>query len=150
VLSADPNPYSLSTEFMVTVPGCTITGYWFWCPSGGATVAVTLSLWSCTTGTTGTRITAANATSGTLTANAWNFTACAATALTPGQHYRAIVTHTQATSWYGGTGGYWTTGNPGAVNLANGPLVAFTASEALGGIQGGVHHHPERHHQLLD
>ena len=135
-VTTDPNPYSLSAEFAVTQAGCNITGYWWWCPASGATVSVTFSLWSCTTGTTGTRITAANATSGTLTAGAWNFTACTPTALTASQHYRAEVTHTQTTNWYGATNSYFSSGG-GASNIVNGPLTCYSAANALGNVQGG-------------
>ena len=137
-LTVDANPYSLSTEFAVTASGCSITGYWFWCPATAATVAVTHSLWSVTTGTTGTRITAANATSGTLTAGAWNFTACTPTALTSGQHYRTEVTHTQSTSWYGNTASYWSSGG-GSADIVNGPLTAFTQANATGRHPGRLH-----------
>lgn len=135
-VTADATPYSLSTEFMVTVAGCSITGYWWWCPVSGATTAKTLSLWSVTTGTTGTRITAANATSATNTAGAWNFTACTPTALTINQHYRAEVFLNAVSNWYGNTANYWSTG-AGSANIVNGPLTAFTQANATGGIQGG-------------
>ena len=92
IVASDTTSNTLSTEFAVTQAGCSITGYWWWCPASGDTTAKTFSLWSCTTGTTGTRITAANATSGTLTAGAWNFTACTPTPLTANQHYRTEMT----------------------------------------------------------
>jgi hypothetical protein len=136
-ITADTTAYSLSTEFAVTSAGCSITGYYYWLPTTGTTVAKTLSLWSVTTGTTGTRITAANATSAVQTAGAWNFTACTSTALTSGQHYRAEVTYTQGTNnWYGVTASYWSSGG-GASNIVNGPLTAYSAANATGGIQGG-------------
>ena len=135
-VTSDATAYSLSTEFTVTSAGCTITGYWWWCPATGQTTAKTFSLWSVTTGTTGTRITAANATSGTQTAGAWNFTACTATALTANQHYRAEITFAPTQNWYGTTASYWSTGG-GASNIVNGPLTAFSSANATGGIQGG-------------
>ena len=136
VVAADTTANSLSTEFAVTQAGCSITGYWWWCPASGSTAAKTFSLWSVTTGTTGTRITAANATSGTLTAGAWNFTACTPTALTSGTHYRVIMTFAGGANYYAATANYWATGG-GSADIVNGPLKAFTQANATGNIQGG-------------
>src|SRR5258708_4928240 len=137
VVASDTTSNSLSTEFAVTQAGCSITGYWWWCPVSGDTAAKTFTLWSVTTGTTGTQITAANATSGTNIAGAWNFTACTPTALTANQHYRTEVTFAVTTSsWYSGTANYWTAGG-GASNIVNGPLTGFSNANATGNVQGG-------------
>src|SRR5258708_30657634 len=136
IVASDTTSNTLSTEFAVTQAGCSITGYWWWCPASGDTTAKTFSLWSCTTGTTGTRITAANATSGTLTAGAWNFTACTPTPLTANQHYRTEMTFAGGANYYAATSNYWASGG-GSADIVNGPLTAFTQANALGNIQGG-------------
>ena len=135
-VTADAAAYSLSVEFTVTQSGCNFTGYWWWCPASGNTAAKGFSLWSVTTGTTGTQISAANATSGTLTAGAWNFTACTPTALTSGTHYRAEVTYAGGANWYGPILSYFTSG-AGASNIVQGPLTCFSNANATGTIQGG-------------
>lgn len=130
-LLSDTSAYSLSAEFAVTQSGCTITGYWRWCPTSGSTAAKTFSLWSVTTGTTGTRITAANATGATEIAGAWNFTACTPTALTSGQRYRAEITFAGGSNWVAFTD----SGFPS--DIVNGPLTCYSSANATGGIQGG-------------
>ena len=75
------SPISYSGNFLagvvfeVTQGGMWFQGYWWWVPSGGDTGAQKFALWNVTGGGTGTLVTAATVTSGTLTAGNWNFVA---------------------------------------------------------------------------
>ena len=117
--------------FEVTQGGMWFEGYYFWCPAGGDTGSQTFALWNVTGLATGTLIPAATATSGTLTAGAWNFVPLASPVpLAIGTTYNACTgwlavngfpdsdTSTDAGNSYG-AGGH-TSG------ITNGPLFAYS------------------------
>ena len=123
---------SLGTEFYVT-SACNFNGFWFWCPSGGNTTAVTCQLYSVTTATTGAAVSGTLVTSGTLTANAWNWVPLVTpVALTVNQHYRATVYKSTGgtITWYGASSGIF------GSEIINGPLRCCSTATAVGGIQG--------------
>ena len=127
--------------FKVTQGGMFFNGYYHWVPTGGDTVARKFALWNVTGASTKTLISAATVTSGTLTANAWNFVPLStAVPLAIGASYNACTGWTVVNGFPdsdtsgAGTGAadsFGTGGHTGGIT--QGPLFAFSDSLGSGG-----------------
>lgn len=138
--------FTCGVLFKVTTGGMWLNGYWHWVVPGGDTVARKFALWQITGGGTGVLVAGSVVTSGTLTANAWNFAGLASPLqLAIGAAYNAATgwvvvngfpdsdTGTDAVNSFG-TGGH-------TAGITNGPLFAFSdqlksAPEPYGTNQG--------------
>lgn len=127
-------PFLAGVMFKVTSGGMWCNGVYQWCPTGGDTVSRKVALWNFTSaGAQGTLL--ASATTGTLTANAWNFTAFASPVqLSIGAQYCACTGWTAVsgfpdsdTSGAGtGAGDSYGTGGHSS-GITQGPLFAFSS-----------------------
>lgn len=128
-----PAAFSLGTEFGVTST-CWITAIRYYkntTTNNFGTIAC--RLYSVNTATTGTFVTGTDVSITSTTAQGWlsaNLTT--PVQLNPGTHYRvAGLFPTRYTAF----NNYWNTG-PGASDIVNGPLTAYSNAHATGGIQG--------------
>lgn len=129
-LAIDSTAYTLGVEFYVT-QAMQLTGYWWWCAPGASTAPVQHGVFTVVSALTGSLVTGSTATSGTLTQGAWNFTPLSpAVDLTPNQRYRAGASGGGSVNWYGSKGSDF------PADIVNGPLVAPSTANAVGGIQG--------------
>lgn len=130
-VASDTTSYTMGVEFYVT-SNANLTGYWWWCATGGSTAPQVHQLWQVATGTTGSAVGGTTVVSGIRTPGQWNFTALSPpVALTPNQRYRASVTDSSGTNWYSATA----SGFP--ADVVNGLLTAPSTANATGGIQMG-------------
>ena len=126
-------PFLAGTMFSVLGKMAWLDGYFWWvCNSGQSTAAQKFTTWNryANSGTSQNLITAATATSGTLTAGQYNFVPLTAPVqLAPGGLYVA------STGWLTSTGGatgfpdlqnQYGTGQPFASGISNGPLTAWS------------------------
>jgi hypothetical protein len=129
--SSYSGPYLTSTLFKVTQDNLWIEGFWWWvCPSGQSTAAQVFALWQYVNG--GATYTGITATSGTLTAGAWNYIPLAAKyPLSKNISYGATTgfnnSFPETDSQYGGSPG------PYSAGITNGPLFAYSDKAANGG-----------------
>lgn len=130
-VASDGTAYTMGLEFYVTQP-MELTGYWWWCATGASTTPVEHGLFTVATATTGTLVSGSAVTSGTLTAGQWNFTALSpAVDLAANTRYRAGAAGGGSGNWYGAV----TDAFP--ADITNGPLVAPSTANAVGGVQNG-------------
>jgi hypothetical protein len=120
-------PFQAGTVFFVTAGGMWLEGYWWWCPTGGDTGAQKFCLWQLTaTGSiAGTLVPNSSATSGTLTAGAWNYVPLATPIqLSIGYAGTMYIAATGWTSVHGfpDTHDQFATGDPYAGGITSGPL----------------------------
>jgi hypothetical protein len=124
-------------QFSITAPGCQLSGYYFYVPSGGTTTgsSYTFALYSTTNGTTGTLITGTSLTgSGTYTAAAWNYAPLSSpVALVNGTTYVAVA-HWAGAILYMYVHFFWSSGT-GANGIISGPISAPNGTNALNGAQ---------------
>jgi hypothetical protein len=114
-----------------TTNGSWLQGYWWWCcNTGQSTAAVTCALWQTTGIGTAVKVPNTTATSGTLTAGAWNWIPLATPVpLSPGPMYIAAIGMSNS---FPDTNNYFNSGNPGASGISNGPL--FVGNSIFGDI----------------
>lgn len=120
------NPYIAGVMFEVTQGGMWFQGYWWWvCGSGQATAPVTCALWSVgVPNGGGTVVPNSGATSGTLTAGAWNYIPLAnPIQLAIGSAYTAAIA---ANGSFPQTLNQFGSGNPYSAGITNGPLTAYS------------------------
>jgi hypothetical protein len=116
--------------FQVTSNGCWFEGFWWWVPAGGDTGPQKFALWQITNTGMGTLVPAGTVKSGTLTAGQWNFVPLSSPiALT------ATVAYMAATGWQAGQGfpdtnGQFGSGQPYSGGITNGPLQAYSDTDA--------------------
>src|SRR5258708_1672843 len=135
-VTTDVSSSDLGVQFTVS-SAVTLTGYFFWLPATGDTLAVTFRLFTTANGTSGSLVTGSQVASGTLTAGGWNFTALSpGVTLSPGTTYEATVSYTGSSNHYGATASYWVTARAGASAITSAPLTAPSATAALGGARG--------------
>lgn len=119
-------PFQAGICFQVTKGGMFFQGYWWYVPADGDTASQKFCLYSMTSQNAGTRITAADVVSGTLTANSWNFIALAQDVqLSIGSPYCAM-TAWQPVAGFPANNNQFGSGNPFAAGITNGPLQAFS------------------------
>ena len=132
--------------FKVTQGGMFFSGYYKWVATGEDTTSRKFALWEINGNGTGVHIPAADVTSGTLTANAWNFVALSVPIpLSIGTAYNA-TTGWAAVSGHGfsdsdttgaGTGATDSYGTGGhTAGITNGPLFAYSDGAGGGGTKG--------------
>src|SRR5215475_5572651 len=127
--------------FKVTQGGMFLNGYYHWVPTGGDTVARKFCLWAIKGAASGTLISAATVTSGTLTANTWNFVQLATpvplaigTAYCACTGWVAVNGFPDSDTAGSGTGppdSYGTGGH--TAGITQGPLFAFSDGAGGGG-----------------
>src|SRR5215475_11500675 len=127
--------------FKVTQGGMFLNGYYHWVPTGGDTVARKFCLWAIKGAASGTLISAATVTSGTLTVNTWNFVQLATpvplaigTAYCACTGWVAVNGFPDSDTAGSGTGppdSYGTGGH--TAGITHGPLFAFSDGAGGGG-----------------
>lgn len=129
--------------FGVTQGGMWLEGYWHWVPTGGDTVARKFCLWQMTSGTpTETLVPDSTVTSGTLTADAWNYIPLPAPVpVAIGTQYVA-ATGWESVSGFPDTANQFASGDPYVAGITNGPLVAWSDGTA-GGTNNGPYPFPQ-------
>lgn len=117
-------PFIAGVAFKVTAGGTWFDGYWWWvCDTGQPTSAQTFALWQVYTNATGTLISSATVTSGSLTPG-WNYVP-----LDTPVPLAINVGYVAATGFSGGfpdTGNQFGSGDPYSGGIVNGPLTAFS------------------------
>lgn len=104
-----------------------LNGYYFWVATGGDTGAQKFATWNRYSTSAENVITASKVTSGSLTANAWNFVPLSSPVqLAPGALYVATTGWT-AVNGIPLTSAQWGSGQPLAAGIVNGPLTAWSA-----------------------
>lgn len=120
--------------FKVTAGGTWFQGYWHWVPTGGDTVARKFALWTLTGTGTQSLLSAATVTSGTLTANSWNFVALStpiplaiSTTYVACTGWSAVAGFPDSDTSGAGTGATDSFGSGGhTAGITNGPLFAYS------------------------
>jgi Concanavalin A-like lectin/glucanases superfamily/Domain of unknown function (DUF4082) len=118
-------PFLCGAVFSVTTGGCWLDGYWWWvCPSGQSTSAQKFALWQVYAGPTGSLISTATVTSGTLTAGQWNYVQLPASVpLAIGATYIAATGFSNS---FPVTSNFFGSGDPYSAGIVNGPLSAYS------------------------
>ena len=118
-------PFIAGVAFKVTTGGVWFDGYWWWvCNAGQSTAPQKFALWQPYTDGTGTLLSSATVTSGTLTAGQWNYVPLAAPIpLTIGVAY---VAATGFTGGFPDANNQFGSGDPYSAGIANGPLSAYS------------------------
>ena len=135
--TAYSGPFQAGTLFSVTGQVMWLQGYYWWVPTGGDTGAQKFCLWARYGTSSQAVVPGSTVTSGTLTANSFNFVALSSPIqLAPGELYVA------ATGWtsvhgFPDTHNQFATGDPYVGGITNGPLTAWSDSTA-----GGTHLFP--------
>lgn len=139
-------PFIGAVQFAVYGGGNWFDGYWQWVPAGGDTEPVKCALWSLTSTTTGAVVPGSVVTSGTLTANQWNYVPLSTPIqLAPGWdknntasgsiYIAAIGINGAAgdtakpSAGFADTNPYWASGSSGGNGITNGPLIAYSSSD---------------------
>jgi hypothetical protein len=129
--AGDSTSYTLGVEFYVTAGGLYLYGFRWWCAPGADASPKPFQLFECVTDIVGTPVDGAEVTSSALTAGAWNYAPLPdPVLLTAGQHYRAGVLGGGSGNWYSAVAAAFTG------DVVDGPLVAPSTANALGGLQG--------------
>lgn len=127
----DTTGYTLGVEFYVTDADVRFLGFWWWCATGASTNAVNARVYTVDNTTSGTAVPGSDATSGTLTANAWNYIELAKPiVLTANQRYRACIQGGGTANWYSAIA------NGFAADSVHGPLTVPSTTNATGAKQG--------------
>ena len=127
-------PFQSGIAFEVTEGGCWFQGYYWWVPTGGDTGAQKFALWGITVNaaTGNSLISGSVVTSGTLTANAWNYIALPTPVqLSIGAAYMAATGWT-AVHGFPDTNNQFGSGDPYAAGITSGPLHAYSDPGAGG------------------
>lgn len=127
----DTTGYTLGVEFYVTDADVRFLGFWWWCATGASTNAVNARVYTVDNTTSGTAVPGSDATSGTLTANAWNYIELAKPiVLTANQRYRACIQGGGTANWYSAIASGF------AADSVHGPLTVPSTTNATGAKQG--------------
>lgn len=129
--AGDTTAYTLGVEFYVTAGGLLLYGFWWWCAAGADTSPKPCQLFACVSDVVGTPVDGGATVSGPLAVGVWNYAPLdVPLALAANQRYRAGVLGGGSANWYSAV--------PGAfpADVVNGPLVAPSTADALGGLQG--------------
>lgn len=125
--SAASGGWLLGVIFSVTGGTRWLNGYFHWVPTGGDTVARKFALWNRYSTTQQVLVPNSVVTSGTMTANAWNFVALPTPIqLAPGALYVAATGWT-AVNGIPVTASQFGTAEPFAAGIVNGPLTAWSS-----------------------
>ena len=130
----DATDYTLGVDFTVTAE-CTLKALWF--PIRQAGTVADISVWSYqgppTAPTSPTLVAQRIGLNGTTLgwSAAWTRMPFSADVTLPPGNYRAGVTST-TNNWWGGTGAYWNSPNPGASGITAGPIRANPTTIAAG------------------
>lgn len=128
-VSAYSGNFIAGIMWKVTANGMWLDGYWHWVPAGGDTGARKFALWQLTDTTHGVfqaLVPAATVTSGTLTANQWNYVPLPAPiGLSGSVPYVACYGYV-ASAGFPDTQNQFGAGQPYAAGIANGPLFAYS------------------------
>ncbi len=136
-VDSDTAGYTLATEFQLS-QSCTLDKIWFFSASGAGALPSQCGIWS---------VSSQSVVSGTgNAAPSWSGTAgsgwvaCSYSGVTlPAGDYRVAVFTGAGSKWYQATGGYWTSGGPGASGITSGPLTAPGESQASSPGQSSYH-----------
>lgn len=130
-LQTDPTAYTFGVQFSVS-QSATLTGIWFYSPSGSAGIPETIALYA----VSGATLAASQAASwtGPGTGGGWNFASFASPpSLSASTMYKACVFHNSTgDSWYGVIANYWTSG-AGSGGITSGPLTGVNNATGDGG-----------------
>jgi hypothetical protein len=120
-------PFIAGVTFHATTGGTWLDGYWWWCcATGQDTGTVKAGLWQVTSTSAGMFVAGGAATSGALTAGAWNWIPLAAPLpLSVGSPYVAAIGYA-ASQGFPETDNQFGSGQPFAAGIVNGPLTAFS------------------------
>lgn len=119
-------PFQSAISFKVTSGGCWFEGWWWWVPTGGDTGSQKFALWNIYVAATTGNLLVASATSGTFTANAWNFVSLSTPVqLAVGAQYQAVTGWT-AVNGFPDTNSQFGPGDTYSSGITSGPLFAYS------------------------
>jgi hypothetical protein len=118
-------PFIAGVVFSVSTGGTWINGYWWWvCDSDQPTAPQKFALWQVYTDATGSLITTATATSGTLTAGQWNYVQL--TSPVPLSIGATYVAATGFTGSFPATSSQFGAGQTYGAGIVSGPLIGYS------------------------
>ncbi len=118
-------PFVAGVAFSVTAGGCWLDGYWWWvCASGQSTSAQPFALWQAYADGTGSLISTATVTSGTLTAGQWNYVQLPASI--PVAIGATYIAATGFSDNFPDTDNSFGSGDPYSAGIVNGPLSGYS------------------------
>ena len=125
-ISYSSTPFQAGTAFSVTGQMMWLNGYYWWVPPGGDTGAQKFCLWNRYSASAQVVISGATVTSGTLTANSFNYVALSSPVqLAPGELYVA-ATGWQPVNGFPDTNNQFGSGDPYVAGITNGPLTGWS------------------------